>query len=151
MRCSSSSCFSHRCAEGTWKVPYLVSCVGLPLTRAKALLSSVLELVQSGPDTTISLSIDASDTHLGAVLQQLLDGSWAPLAFYSMKLSDAEKKYSSFNRELLAVYSFLRHFKFMLEGREFTIFKDHKPLTLALFRVSPPWSAYQQRHLSYLV
>ena len=31
-----------------------------------------------------------------------------------------------------------------------TIFADHKPLTLALFRVSPPWSAWQQRHLAYL-
>jgi hypothetical protein len=38
----------------------------------------------------------------------------------------------------------------MLEGREFTIFTDHKPLTHALFRSSPPWSARQQRHLSYL-
>ena len=38
----------------------------------------------------------------------------------------------------------------MLEGREFTIFNDHKPLTHALFRTSPPWSACQQRHLAYL-
>ena len=38
----------------------------------------------------------------------------------------------------------------MLEGREFTIFNDHKPLTHALFRTSPPWSAHQQRHLAYL-
>ena len=30
------------------------------------------------------------------------------------------------------------------------MFKDHKPLTFALFRVSPHWSARQQRHLSYL-
>ena len=48
--------------------------------------------------------MDASDTHLGAVLLQLLDGSWAPLAFYSKNLSNA-KKYSTFNRELLAAYS----------------------------------------------
>ena len=38
----------------------------------------------------------------------------------------------------------------MLEGREFTIFTDHKPLTHALFRTSPPWSARQQRQLAYL-
>ena len=101
-------------------------------TRAKDLLSSILELVHPQPDAPISLSVDDSDTHLGAVLQQLLDGSWAPLAFYSKKLSDAEKKYSAFDCELLAAYSSFRHFRFMLEGREFTIFMDHKHLALCL-------------------
>ena len=84
------------------------------------------------------LSVDASDTHLDAVLQQLLDGSWAPLGLISKKLSDVEKKYSAFDCELLAAYFSLHHFRFMLEGREFTIFMDHKPLTHALLRVSPP-------------
>ena len=74
-------------------------------TRAKDLLSSVPVLAHPQPDAPISLSVDASDTHLGAVLQQLLDGSWAPMGFYSKKLSDADKKYSAFDRELLAAYS----------------------------------------------
>ena len=38
----------------------------------------------------------------------------------------------------------------MLEGRSFTLFTDHKPLTHTLFRSSPPWSACQQRHLAYI-
>ena len=38
----------------------------------------------------------------------------------------------------------------MLEERIFTIFTSHKPLTNALFRVSPLWSACQEHHLSYL-
>jgi hypothetical protein len=37
-----------------------------------------------------------------------------------------------------------------LEGRTFTVFTEHKPLTSALQRVSPPVSARQQRYLSYL-
>ena len=119
--------------------------------RAKLLLSTVPELVHPQPNAAISLSVDASDTHIGAVLQQQLrDKSWAPLAFFSKKLSDAEKKYSAFDRELLAAFASVRHFRFMLEGREFTIFTDHKPLTHALFRTSPPWSARQQRQLAYL-
>ena len=32
----------------------------------------------------------------------------------------------------------------------FFLFTDHKPLTYALFRTSPPWSAMQQRRLSFL-
>ena len=47
-------------------------------TRSKNLLSSVPELVHLCPDALVSLAVDASNTHLGAVLQQLLDSSWAP-------------------------------------------------------------------------
>ena len=119
--------------------------------KAKQLLSSVPEFVHPLCNAPISLAVDASDSHIGAVLQQqLLDKSWSLLAFFSKKLSDAEKKYSAYDRELLAAYASIRHFGFMLEGREFTIFTDHKPLTHALFRSSPPWSARQQRHLAYL-
>ena len=42
------------------------------------------------------------------------------------------------------------NFCFLLEGRERVHNIYHKPLTLTLFRVSPPWSARQQHHLSYL-
>ena len=87
---------------------------------------------------------------MGAVFQQLVQGSWASLAFYSKKLSYAKTRYSVFDRELLAAYSAVKHFHFLLEGCSFTLFADHKPLTFALFRVSPPWSARQQHHLSYL-
>ena len=38
----------------------------------------------------------------------------------------------------------------MLEGKQFVMFTDHKPLTFALFRTSPPWSTMQQRRLSFL-
>ena len=66
--------------------------------RAKDLLSSVPEFVDSGPGAQISLAVDTSNSHVGSVLQQLLDGSWAPLAFFSKKLSAAEQKYFAFDR-----------------------------------------------------
>jgi hypothetical protein len=72
------------------------------------------------------------------------------LSFFSSKLSPAESRYSSFYSELLATYLAVRHFQFMLEARKFHILTDHKPVTYALHRVSEPWSAKQQRQLSYL-
>ena len=37
-----------------------------------------------------------------------------------------------------------------MEGRQITLFSDHKPSTHSLFRVSPPWLARQQRQLSFI-
>ena len=79
------------------------------------------------------------------------DGSdWKPVAFFSRKLRPAEQNYSAFDRELLAAYLAIRHFRYFLEGRPFTLFTDHKPLTFAISKISDPWSPRQQRHLAYV-
>ena len=98
----------------------------------------------------MSLVPDASNTHVGAALQQKESGGWRPLAFFSAKLSATQQRYSAFDRELLGVFLALRHFRFELEGRKFHILTDHLPLVSALSRVSLPWSARQQRQLSYI-
>jgi hypothetical protein len=41
---------------------------------------------------------------MGAVLQQNIQNSWQPLAFFSRKFSPAQQKYSAYDRELLAMY-----------------------------------------------
>ena len=102
------------------------------------------------PDATIALSTDASDIGVGASLEQLTSNGWQPLAFFSRQLRPPEQKYSAFDRELLALYLAVRHFRFMLEGRQFIMFTDHKPLVTALHKQSEPWSARQQRHLAYI-
>jgi hypothetical protein len=48
---------------------------------AKAALISATALAHPLPGAVISLAADASDTHIGGVLQQLSSGSWQPLAF----------------------------------------------------------------------
>ena len=53
---------------------------------AKSILANVPTLVHPDPSAWISLSVDASGSHVGAVLQQEVSSSWAPLAFYSKKL-----------------------------------------------------------------
>jgi hypothetical protein len=113
---------------------------------AKRLLCCAPCLEHPDPAAAVRLAVDASSTHVGAVLQQQSGPQWQPLAYYSCKLDAAQQKYSAFDRELLAAYLSVRHFRFMLEGRDFVIFSDHKPLSFALQRVSEPWSARQQRH-----
>jgi hypothetical protein len=118
----------------------------------KDTLAAVTTLTHPDLEAEISLAVDASNTHIGAVLQQWqsISSSWRPLSFFSKKLDAAQLKYSAFNRELLAAYLCFRHFQYMLDGRRFHILSDHKPLTQALHRVSDPWTPRVQRQLSYL-
>ena len=59
----------------------------------------------------LALTVDASSIAVGGVLEQLVDNVWKPLAFFSRQLRKPETKYSAFDRELLAVYLAVRHFR----------------------------------------
>ena len=98
----------------------------------------------------IAITTDASDIGLGATLEQYVNNNWQPLAFYSRQLRDAERKYSTYDRELLAIYLAIRHFRYFLEGRTFTVYTYHKPLVDAISKLSDPRTAKQQRHLSFI-
>jgi cleavage and polyadenylation specificity factor subunit 1 len=118
--------------------------------QAKLALTTAATLRHPNPSADLSVAVDASAHHVGAVLQQREGSDWAPLGFFSKKLNAAEVNYSAFDRELLAAYSAVRHFRFLLEGRIFYVYTDHKPLVAAARRVTPPVSARQQRQLSFL-
>jgi len=118
---------------------------------SKEKLASVAVLSHPAPASELVLAVDASNTHVGAVLQQRdKRGALQPLGFFSCKLTATQTKYSTFDRELLACFLGIRHFRWCLEGRKFSIFTDHKPLTFALHRLSDAWSARQQRQLAYI-
>ena len=57
-------------------------------------------------------------------------------------------KYSAFDRELLAVKEAIRHFRHFLEGENFTVFTDHRPLTTAIHSRNPTWSPRQHCHFT---
>ena len=74
-------------------------------SRAKSALSDAVMLSHPIPGAPLALTTDASDVAVGAVLSQgPYTSSPSPLAFFSKKLSAAEKNYSAFDKELLAVY-----------------------------------------------
>ena len=96
------------------------------------------------------LVTDASQFAIGAALHQMIDGKSIPIGFFSKKLSDAQKKYSTFDRELLAAYFSVLHFKHLIEGRSVLLLTDHKPLVSAFTSKVESKSDRQQRHLSLL-
>lgn len=103
------------------------------------------------PGAPLELVVDASDTAIGAVLQQRVQKGMQPLAFFSRTLDKTQVRYSTYDRELLAMYEAVRHFRDMLEGSPgFTILTDHKPLVFA-FQQSPERASQRQaRHLQYI-
>jgi hypothetical protein len=52
--------------------------------QVKQLLCEATCLAHPDPAADISLAVDASNTHVGAVLQQKSSAAWQPLAFYSV-------------------------------------------------------------------
>lgn len=74
------------------------------------------------------LRTDASDSGLGAVLLQYHDGVPFPVAYSSKKILDREKRYSTIERECLAIIFGVQRFKYYLLGQEFILETDHKPL-----------------------
>jgi len=119
-------------------------------TAAKSALSTATLLVFPDPAAETSLTTDASDTAVGAVVEQRRGtGPWRPVCFMSKKLSPAQSRYSTFDRELLAVYLGVEKCRPYLEGKPFTIFTDHKPL-LAGFAARADRTPRQARHLAYI-
>jgi len=122
----------------------------LAFNHCKEKLAQATLLAHPILDAPLSLTTDASDTAMGAVVYQLAGDVQQPLAFFSKKLSSAQTKYSPYDRELLAIYAAIKHFRHLLEGREFTIYTDHKPLIYAFNKNPLESSPRQSRHLEFV-
>ena len=95
---------------------------------AKNLLINAVNLTFPVPSAPLALTTDASQTCLGAALDQYVDGSWRPLGFWSKMLQPSQQKYTTFKRELLAIKLALRHFNKEFNGRSIMVFTDHAPI-----------------------
>jgi len=116
----------------------------------KSKLCNATLLSHPSSSARLAIMVDASDTAIGAVVQQFVAETWQPLSFFSVRLNDAQTRYSAYDRELLAAYSGIKHFRYLLEGREFTLFTDHKPLIFAFNQKLEKASPRQFRHLDFI-
>ncbi len=67
---------------------------------------------------------DASSKQLGAVITQ----DNRPIAFFSQKLSDTQRKYSVTKIELLTIVETVKKFKGMIWGQKIKVFTVHTNL-----------------------
>ncbi|GFX01220.1 retrovirus-related Pol polyprotein from transposon 412 [Trichonephila clavipes] len=116
----------------------------------KSSLANVATLNYPSPDQQLCLLVDASNSAVGGALNCLTENGPQPIAFFSRKLSATETKYSTYHRELLALYLAIKHFRHQLEGHNFIIFTDHRPLTFAFNKISDSCSLRQLRHLDFI-
>lgn len=91
------------------------------------------------PDFTkpFVLTTDASNIALGAVLSQGVPPNDKPIAYASRTLNGAECRYSTIEKELLAIVWSCKYFRPYLFGRKFFIYTDHRPLVW-LFNLKEP-------------
>lgn len=118
--------------------------------KCKTCLRDSVLLAHPKFDGDLSLACDASNQSMGAVLQQREKEHWVPLGFFSKSLSESQRNYSAYDRELLAIYTAIRHFRPVIEGRTFTILTDHKPLIYAMFQKSTSASPMRIRWLTFI-
>ncbi|UYV80713.1 hypothetical protein LAZ67_19001520 [Cordylochernes scorpioides] len=118
--------------------------------QCKFQLANAALLHHPFPEAPLCLTVDASDFAVGAALHQQVGNNFQSIAFFSRKLDAAQRKYSAYDRELLAVYLAIKHFRHLLEGRQFPVYTDHKPLTYAFQQNLDKASPRQCRHLDFI-
>ena len=97
--------------------------------RLKDLLCSAPVLKSPDFSQPFILQTDASERGVGAVLSQVDNmGKDHPVAYYSKKLLPREVRYSTVEKECLAIRLATDFFRVYLLGRLFTIQTDHRAL-----------------------
>ena len=120
--------------------------------KSKSMLSEKTLVEFLDPKAELSIVSDASDVSISGVLQQKQPESdtWKPVSFFSRKLNATQKKYSIFSRELMAIFQSIKYFRHLVEGREFHVITDHKPLLTALQKKSARDIPRESRWLEYI-
>src|SRR6266511_2123677 len=100
----------------------------LAFDELKRQLTSAPILLLPDPTKPFTVTTDASDIAIGAVLSQDQGRGDQPVAYESRKLSPAEQNYPVHEKELLAIVHAIKLWRTYLEGQKFTVITDHASL-----------------------
>ncbi|KAL7889579.1 hypothetical protein AOLI_G00018370 [Acnodon oligacanthus] len=86
------------------------------------------KVVQDEIKAMLDMGTDALERGLGAVLSQVVEGEERPVLYISRKLAPREVKYSTIEKECLAIKWAVLTLRYYLLGCPFTLCSDHAPL-----------------------
>ena len=110
------------------KVIWSAEC-GKAFNKLKEILVSSAVMRNPNFSCPFVLQTDASEVGVGAVLSQSDDaGMDHPVAYFSRKLLPREQKFSTIEKECLAIKLGIEAFRVYLLGREFVVQTDHRAL-----------------------
>ena len=98
----------------------------------KKAVSDLPVLALYDPSCKLKVTADSSSYGVGAVLSQLIDGQWHPVAFASRALTSTEARYAQVEKETLACTWACNRFAEFLLGVDFVLETDHNPLVTLL-------------------
>ena len=101
-------------------------------------MSHTTLLTYAGCNKYFKIHTNATDIQLGAIISQ----NGKPIAFYSRKLTGAQIRYKSTEKELLRIVEALRQFRTILLAQILIIYTDHKNLTVKHFNTERDGDLY---------
>lgn len=125
--CKSLTILLKKGALWQWGPPQDQAVINL---KTALITNAVLKVFD--PKLPINLYTDASRDGIGCILAQTTDNGEKPVYFYSRQTSNDEKKYHSFELELLAIVAGLQKFRHYLLGTNFKITTDCNAVRHAL-------------------
>ena len=104
----------------------------------KQQLSTTPVLAYPDFSNPLLIATDASSAKFGAVSSQLDEnGREHPVYYASRSLNEAEKNYSTYKREVLAIVFALKKFRHYLLCQKFKLFTDHEALKYVIYNRYP--------------